>query len=235
MTIVHEPSKGETMDKLRPSFSVTLDRNTPAKHFRRKRFALPLLVLLTLTAVAIDILSGPQINFGAGYFLVVAIAAYVLGPVWAVVAAIAMLATQWMVYALLIQAAQTASVLSSQLTLTTLLNNAIIYVITIALFVVVYDVAHLREENLRLRTLRQTMVTVNDIVFNRLQYFTVLLDLAEAGVTPTPHQIEVGRSALLDVTQKLRQLSALTQVSSYLAAGDIEAVFLDDEPQESSM
>lgn len=47
---------------------------------------------------------------------------------------------------------------------------------------------------------------------------------------PKPRQIEIGHQALAEVTWKLRQLSALTQVTSYRAAGDIEAVLLQDAP-----
>ncbi|GIK71595.1 MAG: hypothetical protein BroJett021_05830 [Chloroflexota bacterium] len=211
------------MDKLRRFWSTATAHNLGADPFRRKRIALPLLLLLSLCSVGTTILSGPEVNFTAGYFLVVAVAAYVLGSGWGAIAAVAMLAAQLWVYAVVWRVA------SSQLILTTLLNSGIIYAITIAMFVVVHDVNRLREENLRLRTLRQTMVTVNDIVFNRLQYFNVLLDLADAGVVPKPQQIETGRRALRDVTKKLRQLSALDQVTSYRAAGDIEAVLLEDE------
>ena len=224
------------MDILRRIYSPTAESDAPGKPFRRKHFALPLLALLTLVAVAIDVFSGPYISFGAGYFLVVAIAAYAFGPVWGAIAAIAMLCAELAAHFAVSMRypSQTAQVLSSQLNLTTLLNHAIIYSITVALFVVVHDVNRLREENLKLRTLRQTMVTVNDIVFNRLQYFTVLLDAIEGGVMPTPRQVEIGRNALREVTKKLRQLSALNEVNSYLAAGDIEAVLLEDEPSQRS-
>lgn len=222
------------MDILRRIYSPTAGSDARGRPFKRKRFALPLLALLTLAAVAIDVFSGPYISFGAGYFLVVAIAAYALGPVSGAIAAIVMLCAELAAYSVLSlhYPSQASQVLSSQFTLTTLLNHAIIYSITVALFVVVHDVNRLREENLKLRTLRQTMVTVNDIVFNRLQYFTVLLDQAEGGVTPTPRQIEIGRNALREVTKKLRQLSVLNEVNSYLAAGDIEAVLLEDEPSQ---
>jgi hypothetical protein len=211
------------MGNLRRFWSTVAARNLGATLFRRKRTALPLLLLLSLGSVGATVLSGPEVNLTAGYFLVVAVAAYVLGSRWGAIAAVAMLAAQLWVYAVVWRAA------SPQLIFTTLLNSGIIYAITIAMFVVVHDVNRLREENLRLRTLRQIMVTVNDIVFNRLQYFNVLLDLADAGVVPKPQQVETGRRALRDVTKKLRQLSALDQVTSYRAAGDIEAVLLQDD------
>jgi len=179
---------------------------------------------LMLCAVGADLLSGPEINFSAGYFLVVALAAYALGPAWGTSVAVIILFARLVIYAFVWHT------MSPLLFLTTLLNSGIIYAITIAMFVVVHDANRLKEENLRLRTLRETMVTVNDIVFNRLQYFSVLLELAEAGVVPKPRQIESGRRALDDVTKKLRQLSSLTHVTSYRAAGDIEAVLLQDKP-----
>lgn len=211
------------MGNLGRSWSAAMAHHLSVDLFRRKRFAIPLLVLLGFISVGADVLSGPEINFSAGYFLVVAVAAYVLGPAWGTTAAVVMLAAQLGVSVAVWQ------IVPTTLTLTTLLNRGIIYAITIAMFVVAHDVNRLREENLRLRTLRQTMVTVNDIVFNRLQYFNVLLDLADAGVVPKPHQVETGRRALHDVTKKLRQLSALEQVTSYRAAGDIEAVLVQDE------
>ncbi|MFN3979566.1 MAG: hypothetical protein ACK4SA_04165, partial [Caldilinea sp.] len=152
-----QPNWGEAhMDNLQRFWSTATSRNLGADSFRRKRIALPLLLLLSLGSVGITVLSGPEVNFTAGYFLVVAVAAYILGSGWGAIAAVAMLATQLLVYT------GVWSVASPQLIMTTLLNSGIIYAITIAMFVVVHDVNRLREENLRLRTLRQTMVTVND-------------------------------------------------------------------------
>lgn len=82
----------------------------------------------------------------------------------------------------------------------------------------------LRQENLRLETLQQTMVTVNDIVLNRLQVMQFVIHLADQGKPLTPSQIEMGRGALEEVAVKLRELSQLSQYETTEVTSGVHAV-----------
>ena len=82
----------------------------------------------------------------------------------------------------------------------------------------------LRQENLRLETLQQTMVTVNDIVLNRLQVMQFVIHLADQGKPLTPNQIELGRGALEEVAVKLRELSQLSQYETTEVTSGVRAV-----------
>ena len=70
------------------------------------------------------------------------------------------------------------------------------------------------------------MVTVNDIVLNRLQLLSALIDLCEERLSPA--NFAAGRLMLKEVTQKLRRLGSQESTASYRAAGDIETIVLDD-------
>ena len=102
---------------------------------------------------------------------------------------------------------------------TTLLNRGIIYMLAILMLAAIKDAHHLREENLRLRTLRQTMVTVNDIVLNRLGLLSALIDLCEEGRELSPANFAAGRRVLKEVTQKLRRLGSQESTASYPRRG----------------
>ena len=189
----------------------------------RKRYVLPFLFLVGTTSILVDAGTGPYVNFTAGHFLVVAVAAYCLGAVWGIAVGGAMLLAQLGVYL-----AVWPQPFPPIFVATTLLNRGIIYMLATLMLAAIKDAHHLREENTRLRTLRQTMVTVNDIVLNRLQLLSALIDLCEEGRELSPANFAAGRRVLKEVTQKLRRLGSQESTASYRAAGDIEAIVLDD-------
>lgn len=84
---------------------------------------------------------------------------------------------------------------------TALLNRGIIYLLAILMLAAIKDAHQVREENLRLRALRETMVTVNDIVLNRLQLLSALIDLCEEGRALSPANFAAGRRVLKEVTK----------------------------------
>lgn len=189
----------------------------------RKRYVLPFLLVVGAVSILVDIGTGPYVNFTAGHFLVVAVAAYCIGGGWGAVVACSMLLAQLTVYL-----AVWPQTFPPLFVATTLLNRGIIYMLAILMLAGIKDAHHLREENLRLRTLRQTMVTVNDIVLNRLQLFSALIDLCEEGRPLTEANFAAARRVLMEVAQKLRRLGSQATTASYRAAGDIEAIVLDD-------
>ena len=88
----------------------------------------------------------------------------------------------------------------------------------------------LRQANIRLETLRQTMVTVNDVVLNRLQVMQFLLHLAEQGKSLTPTQAQMGKAALDEIAASLRDLSHLTTFETTEVVAGIHAVRVPKQP-----
>ncbi len=88
----------------------------------------------------------------------------------------------------------------------------------------------LRQENIRLETLRQTMVTVNDVVLNRLQVMQFLLHLAEQGKPLTGKQAQMGKDALDEIATSLRDLSHLTTYETTEVVEGIHAVRVPKQP-----
>jgi hypothetical protein len=82
----------------------------------------------------------------------------------------------------------------------------------------------LRRANLRLETLQQTMVTVNDIVLNRLQVMQYMIHLAEQGKPLTADQIDLGKSAVEEVAVKLRYLSHINRYETTEVTSGVHAV-----------
>jgi len=189
----------------------------------RKRYVLPFLLVVGAVSILVDIGTGPYVNFTAGHFLVVAVGAYCLGAMWGVAIAGAMLLAQLGVYL-----AVWPQPFPALFVATALVNRGIIYLFAILMLAAIKDAHRLREENLRLRTLRQTMVTVNDIVLNRLQLIAAMVDLCEEGRPLTAANFAAARRVLKEVTQKLRRLGSQETAASYRAAGDIEAIVLED-------
>jgi hypothetical protein len=94
----------------------------------------------------------------------------------------------------------------------------------------VLETQALREANIRLRTLQQTMVTVNDIVRNRLAVLLALCDVLEEGRTPSPRQVNRGRAVIEEIVHQLDRLGRLEVVKVREIAGGVEAVDLDAKP-----
>jgi hypothetical protein len=90
----------------------------------------------------------------------------------------------------------------------------------------VLEMQALREAYVRLRTLQQTMVTVNDIVRNRLAVLLALCDLLEEGRTPTPRQVSRAQSVIEEIVQHLDRLGQVEVVTITAVAGGVEAIDL---------
>lgn len=88
----------------------------------------------------------------------------------------------------------------------------------------------LRQANIRLETLRQTMVTVNDVVLNRLQVMQFLLHLAEQGKPLTAAQAQMGKAALDEIAASLRDLSQLTTFETTEVVEGVQAVRVPKQP-----
>lgn len=90
----------------------------------------------------------------------------------------------------------------------------------------VLEVRELRERYVQLRTLQQTMVTVNDIVRNRLAVLLALCDLLQEGRLPAPQQITRARAVVEDIVHQLDRLGRIEVVTITEVAEGVEAVDL---------
>jgi hypothetical protein len=104
----------------------------------------------------------------------------------------------------------------------------------VALTASALEARELRESYLRLRTLQQTMVTVNDIVRNRLSVLLALCDTLDAGHLPTVRQIQRSRGGIEEIVHLLDQLGRLEVVNVTEVAMGIEAVDIDASSQGGS-
>jgi hypothetical protein len=93
------------------------------------------------------------------------------------------------------------------------------------------EVQRLHETEVQLRTLRQTMVTVQDIVRNRLLIVTVASDLLDAGIMPQPQHVKLLRGAVVEILALLNQLSRTQKVTVEQVGEGIQAVRI--EPPEA--
>jgi hypothetical protein len=91
----------------------------------------------------------------------------------------------------------------------------------------VLEVHALRLGYVQLRTLQQTMVTVNDIVRNRLGVLLALCDLLQEGRTPSPQQVSRARMVIEDIVHQLDRLGRLEVVTITEVAAGVEAVNLE--------
>jgi hypothetical protein len=89
----------------------------------------------------------------------------------------------------------------------------------------------LRESELQLRTLHQTMVTVQDIVRNRLQLVTVVCDLLDAGVMPPARYSERLRAGALEMLALLNQMGQAETVTLYELSDGVHAVSITPKQQ----
>ena len=107
----------------------------------RKRYVLPFLFLVGAMSILVDVATGPFVNFTAGHFLVVAVAAYCLGAVWGIAIGGAILLAQLGVYL-----AVWPQPFPPIYVATTLLNRGIIYMLAILMLAAIKDAHRLREE-----------------------------------------------------------------------------------------
>jgi hypothetical protein len=90
----------------------------------------------------------------------------------------------------------------------------------------------LREAEVQLRTLHQTMVTVQDIVRNRLQLATVVCDLLDAGVMPPARYSARLRAGAIEMLVLLDQLGRVETVTLFELSDGVRGV--DIEPEKSA-
>lgn len=113
----------------------------------------------------------------------------------------------------------------------TLAANAVIWGVVaglvVALTAAALEARELRESYVRLRTLQQTMVTVNDIVRNRLAVLLALCDMLEEGRTPSLRQISRARQVIEEIVHLLDRLGRLEVVRTTEVAAGVEAVDID--------
>ena len=93
----------------------------------------------------------------------------------------------------------------------------------------VLETQQLRESYLRLQTLQQTMVTVNDIVRNRLAVLLAVCDILDEGRTPSARQLTRARAVIEEIVHQLDRLGRLEVVAVKEVAG-VEAIDLDAQP-----
>ena len=94
----------------------------------------------------------------------------------------------------------------------------------------ILETQELRESYIRLQTLQQTMVTVNDIVRNRLAVLLAVCDVMEEGRTPSARQLTRARAVIEEIVHQLDRLGRLEVVAVKEVAG-VEAIDLDAQPR----
>ncbi len=108
-----------------------------------------------------------------------------------------------------------------------LINIALLFFVGIATVYLLRTLKHmeeLRRENVKLETLKQTMITVNDIVLNRLQVMQFMMHLAEQGKPLSPEQTQLGKVALEDMAARLQELSHLQEYETTEVTAGVHAV-----------
>ncbi len=109
-------------------------------------------------------------------------------------------------------------------------TNAVIWgtvaTLLVALSSSILETQQVRESYLRLQTLQQTMVTVNDIVRNRLAVLLAVCDVLEEGRMPSTRQLARARAVVEEIVHLLDRLGRLEVVAIKEVAG-VEAVDLD--------
>jgi hypothetical protein len=97
--------------------------------------------------------------------------------------------------------------------------NIVIWGALATLFVLVVAYAmqaqRLREEAVQMQTLRQTMVTVQDIVRNRLQLVMAVCDYLDGGVFPPALYIQRLRAGAIEMMALLDQLAGAEALTVY--------------------
>jgi hypothetical protein len=97
-----------------------------------------------------------------------------------------------------------------------------------SLFVVIVASAmqaqRLREEAVQMQTLRQLMVTVQDIVRNRLQLVTVVCDYLDGGVLPPALYRQRLRAGAIDMMALLDELARAEAVTVYELSDGVRGV-----------
>jgi hypothetical protein len=202
---------------------------TTATILARHRLATGLIVcMLALLVLGLDFTSPPYIEYSVIYAILIAFAtefaAWQLGIVLAVLLPIGHLVAYFL-------SGQQSYPLSVEA-----VNLALLFFVGIGTVYLLRTLKHmeeLRQENLRLETLQQTMITVNDIVLNRLQVMQFMMHLAEQGKPLTRDQVRLGKSALEDMAGRLHDLSHLNHYETTEVTAGVRAVQMP-KPTETS-
>jgi hypothetical protein len=187
-----------------------------------------LLIWLTLSAIlaAVDFALGPNVQFPVTFLIPIAGAAWVNGRRSALLLSI-LLVMGRVAYGLYWYPDTSLLVIA---------GNALLYLAVFAAFSVVIDVlaektmhlkdeaVALKKENIQLETLHETMITVNDLVLNRISFAYVFVELLNSDRTPTPAQIDALKAGLDEITGNLRALNALDRYETKVVAGGRRAV-----------
>lgn len=119
------------------------------------------------------------------------------------------------------------------ISLTVSVSNAVIWgtvaTLLVALTNSILETQQLRESYLRLHTLQQTMVTVNDIVRNRLAVLLAVCDILDEGRTPSARQLTRARAVIEEIVHQLDRLGRLEVITVKEVAG-VEAIDIDAQP-----
>jgi hypothetical protein len=195
----------------------------------RHRLATGIIVcMLALLVLGLDFTSPPYIEYSVIYAILIAFAtqfaAWQLGIVLAVLLPIGHLVAYFL-------AGQEPYPLSVEA-----INLALLFFVgigTVYLLRTLKQMEELRQENLRLETLQQTMITVNDIVLNRLQVMQFMMHLGDQGKPLTRSQVQLGKSALDDMADRLHDLSHLSRYETTEVTAGVRAVHVPTPPDKS--
>lgn len=103
--------------------------------------------------------------------------------------------------------------------------------VLVALTSSILETQELRDAYVQLRTLQQTMVTVNDIVRNRLAVLLAVCDVLEEGRMPSARQLNRGRAVIEEIVHLLDRLGRLEVVTVKEVAG-VEAIDIDAQSRK---
>lgn len=189
--------------------------------------------LLALAMLALDFTLPPYVEFSVLYAILIAAATQFAGGRLGLALAFCLPVAHILLYALAGNQPYSLAIELGNVFLLWLAGLATVYLLHLA-----RRMEELRQANLRLETLQQTMVTVNDIVLNRLQVMQFMIHLAEQGKPLTADQIYLGKSALDEVAVKLRHLSQIsryetTEVTSGVHAVRVPEVAVNADPAQS--
>jgi hypothetical protein len=175
--------------------------------------------MIAAVVLTLDFTTPPYIEYSVVYAILIAFAAqfaaWQLGLALAVLVPLGHLAAYFVT-------GQQPYPLSAEV-----INIALLFFVGIATVYLVRTLKHmeeLRQENVKLETLKQTMITVNDIVLNRLQVMQFMMHLADQGKPLSPEQAQLGKVALEDMAAKLKELSHLQEYETTEVTEGVHAV-----------
>jgi hypothetical protein len=179
--------------------------------------------LLALAVLALDFTLPPYVEFSILYAILIATATQFAGGWLGLALAFCLPVAHILLYTLTGNQPYSLAIEFANVFLLWLAGLATVYLLHLA-----RRMQELRQANLRLETLQQTMVTVNDIVLNRLQVMQFMIHLAEQGKPLTADQIYLGKSALDEVAVKLRHLSHISRYETMEVTSGVQAVRVPD-------